>query len=109
LHTERDRGVVEPPSPGAAAIFSSGYWHDVFLLATIHLLVFSAILGKPRYRGRSGRWQIKRVVQDQIERSPRGHFARAYFAKVREPTTPGLIKLCYLCKTNFVVSFLPGQ
>src|SRR5437899_4555390 len=68
LHTKRDRGVVNPPSPVVAAVFSRGDWDDVFLLAILHLHVFPAVLGKARDLCCRGRGQVERVVYDEIKR-----------------------------------------
>src|SRR4029453_14629728 len=76
LHTKRNGHVIKPPLPVAAAILSRGYWHDVFLLAVVHLHVLTTILGKAGHFCLCRRCQVKRVVQDQIKRSPRRHFAR---------------------------------
>ena len=75
---KRDRGVVKPPLPVAAAVLSRGYRDDVLLLAVLAAPhVFAAVLGKTRHFGGRRRWQVKRVVEDQVERGPRGHFPRA--------------------------------
>ena len=107
LHTQRDRGVVKPPLPVAAAIFSRGYRDDILLLAVFHRHVFAAVLGKARHFCRRRRWQVKRVVEDQIERRPRGHFPRATSPK-HDPVgaTPGLIELRGSCKTGVVILIL---
>src|SRR4029453_405887 len=63
LHAQRDCGVVEPPMPIAAAVFSRGNWDHVLLLAVLAAPhVFAAVLGKARYFGGRRRWQVKRVV-----------------------------------------------
>src|SRR4029450_2556245 len=70
LHTERDRGVIEPPFPVFAAPLRSGDRQNVLLLAILHLHVLTAILGEARHFSRCRRRQVKRVVQDQVERGP---------------------------------------
>jgi len=76
LHAERNRRVVKPPLPVAAAVLSCGHRDDILFLAVLHLHVLAAILGKARYLGWSRRREVKRIVQDQVERSPTRHFAR---------------------------------
>src|SRR6478736_4246745 len=63
LHAQRNRGVVKPPLPIAAAVFSRGNRDDVLLLAVLAApYIFAAVLGKARYFGGRRRWQVKRVV-----------------------------------------------
>ena len=78
LHPKRDRGVIEPPLPVAAAVLSRGYWDDILLLAILAALhVFAAVLGKARHLCWSGWRQVERVIQDQIERNPVADVPRA--------------------------------
>src|SRR5262245_18507917 len=77
LHPKRDRGVVKPPLPIAAAILGCRNGHEVFLLAILHLYVFSAILDEAGHLRSSGGWQVERVGRNQIQRDPLPHFPRA--------------------------------
>src|SRR5438046_10673637 len=98
LHAKGDRGVIEPPLPVAAAILGCRDRHYVFLFAVLprpHVL--PTVLGKTRHFGRRRRRQVKRVVQDQVQRGQRSDFASELFITLITQSAraaPGLIKLC---------------
>src|SRR4029078_12237441 len=77
LHTKRERGVVKPPFPVAAAVLGRRYWDNFLLLAVVRFYVFGPVLGKARHFSRCRRRQVKRVVPDQVQRGQCGHLARA--------------------------------
>src|SRR5262249_45064920 len=89
LHSERERGVVKPPFPVAAAVLGRRYWDNILLFAVVRLHVLAPVLGKARHFSCSGRWKVKRVVQDQVQRGTCGHLARA----VRKVSAYGLLRL----------------
>src|SRR5215510_9623030 len=75
LQTKRNRGVIKPPLPVAAAILSRGHWNNILFLPILHLHVLATILGIARNLGWSRRCEVKRIVQDQVERDPSLHFS----------------------------------
>src|SRR5262249_7257693 len=50
---------------------------------------FPAVLGKARHFCWRRRWQIKRIVEKQVDRGPRRHLPRPYFVTVRRDESRG--------------------
>src|SRR6184192_1044694 len=90
LHTKGNRGVIQPGAPSTGIVFGRGNGNYVFLLAVLHLQVFTSILSKARYLGRR-RWrQVERVRCDQVECSPISHFPRALRKRSRIVDNPSV-------------------
>ena len=76
IHAESDGGLVQPCSPPTRIVLRSGNRHHVLLLAIFHLHVLAAVLGiAGNFALCRWRWQVKRVVQDEVRRNKLAHLA----------------------------------
>src|SRR6266480_3769336 len=78
IHPEGDRCAIQPCTPSARIVLRGRDRHDILVLTAFHLRILAAVLGVAGdFVLRSGLWEVERVVQNPIQRSPFPNLARS--------------------------------